>query len=204
MAWALSLGGEDAKAAEAFAEVLKKYPQSPRVAEAEYNAGELAAKAKDYAKALPHYYAAQEKAGRAEPAEKAPSSSAGATTSKATSAMPLESFQYQRYAFPQGPLAGEAAYLEAESLFRGQQYAEALTAYGRWKTFPSPDEQAQGLLHAAEAAGRLKQWASRWIGPRNASSSFPPCPRRRRPFSNRAGPSRTWARPPRRWPSTSR
>jgi TolA-binding protein len=64
LAWALSLGGDDAKAAEAFARFVQKYPQNPRVAEAEYNVGELALKAKNYAKALSHYFAAQEKAGR--------------------------------------------------------------------------------------------------------------------------------------------
>jgi TolA-binding protein len=158
LAWALSLGGDDAKAAEAFAQLLKKYPQSPRVAEAEYNAGELALKAKDYAKALPHYYAAQEKAGKAEPAEKAIFKLGWCYYQQGDFPHAGQSFQYQRYAFPQGPLAGEAAYFEAEGLFRGEKYAEALTAYERWKTFSSPEEQAQGLLHAAQSAGRLKQW----------------------------------------------
>jgi TolA-binding protein len=158
LAWALSLGGDDAKAAEAFAQLLKKYPQSPRVAEAEYNAGELAAKAKDYAKALPHYFAAQEKAGKAEPAEKALFKLGWCYYQQGDFHQAVQSFQYQRYVFPQGPLAGEAAYLEAESLFRGEKYAEALTAYERWKTFASPAEQAQALLHAAQSAGRLKQW----------------------------------------------
>ena len=158
LAWALSLGGDDAKAAEAFAQILKKYPQSPRVAEAEYNAGELAMKAKDYAKALPHYYAAQEKAGKTELAEKALFKLGWCYYQRGDFGNAAQSFQYQRYAFPQGPLAGQSAYLEAESLFRGEKYAEALTAYGRWKSFPSADEQAQALLHAAQSAGRLKEW----------------------------------------------
>jgi TolA-binding protein len=158
LAWALSLGGDDARAAEAFAQILKKYPQSPRVAEAEYNAGELISKAKDYAKALPHYYAAQEKAGKAEPAEKALFKLGWCYYQQGDFGNAAQSFQYQRYAFAQGPLAGEAAYLEAESLFRGEKFAEALAAYERWKTFASPEEQAQALLHAAESAGRLKQW----------------------------------------------
>ena len=166
LAWALSLGGDQAKAADAFAEVLKRYPQSPRAAEAEYHAGELAEKAKDYAKALGHYFAAQEKAGRAEPAEKALFKLGWCYYQQGDFRHAVESFQYQRYVFPQGPLAGEAAYLEAESLFRGQQYAEALAAYGRWQTFSSTAEQAQALLHAAEAAGRLKQWEKSldWAG----------------------------------------
>ena len=158
LAWALSLGGDDAKAAEAFAQMLQKYPQSPRVAEAEYNAGDLALKAKEYAKALPHYYAAQEKAGRVEPAEKAVFKLGWCYYQQGDFPHAVQSFQYQRFAFAQGPLAGEAADLEAESLFRSEKYAEALSAYERWKTFPSPSEQAQALLHAAQAAGRLKQW----------------------------------------------
>ena len=137
---------------------MKKYPQSPRVAEAEYNAGELASKAKDYAKALPHYFAAQEKAGQSGAGGKGPLQARLVLLPARRLRHAAESFQYQRYAFPQGPLAGEAAYLEAESLFRGEKYAEALAAYERWKTFPSPDEQAQALLHAAQSAGRLKQW----------------------------------------------
>jgi TolA-binding protein len=158
LAWALSLGGDEPKAADAFAEILKKYPQSPRVAEAEYNAGELAAKAKQYAKALPHYFAAQEKAGKAEPAEKALFKLGWCYYQQGDFGHAAESFRYQGYAFPQGPLAGEAAYFEAESLFRGEKHAEALAAYERWKTFSSPEEQAQSLLHAAQSAGRLKQW----------------------------------------------
>jgi TolA-binding protein len=158
LAWALSLGGDDAKAAEAFARFVQKYPQNPRVAEAEYNVGELALKAKNYAKALSHYFAAQEKAGRTELAEKAIFKLGWCYLQQGDFPHAVESFQYQRYVFPQGPLAGEAAYLEAESFFRGEKYAEALTAYGRWKTFSSPEEQAHALLHAAQSAGRLKQW----------------------------------------------
>ena len=158
LAWALSLSGDEAKAGEAFAEILKKYPRSPRVAEAEYNAGELASKAKDYAKALTHYFAAQEKAGRSELGEKGLFKLGWCYYQQGDFRHALESFQYQRYAYPQGPLVNEAAYLEAESLFRGEKYAEALSAYERWKSFPSPDAQARALLHAAQSAGRLKQW----------------------------------------------
>ena len=51
-------------------------------------------------------------------------------------------------------MAADAAFMEAECLFKQKKYNEALAAYERVKDPSSKDFQVLTLLHGAQALGR--------------------------------------------------
>ncbi len=61
---------------------------------------------------------------------------------------------------PQGPLAGEAQFLIAESLFQAGKYAHALKLYERLAEDQSLGEvgQSRVFLHAGQCCNDLRQW----------------------------------------------
>jgi TolA-binding protein len=157
LAWALKLSGDEAKAVEAFDQLATKYPDSPRMAEARYHTAEAAYKNKDYAKAVWTYYEVIKKAGKSELSEKAGHKMAWAYYHQGDYDRAQQTFHYQQIAYPQGPLAQDAAFMEAECLFKQNKHAEALAAFEKLKSFATPDFQALALLHSAQAASQLKQ-----------------------------------------------
>ena len=72
--------------------------------------------------------------------------------------MPQQTFAYQRATWPDGPLAADAAFMEAECLFKQKKFAAAMAAYGQVKGTAGNDFPALALLHAGQAAAQLKQW----------------------------------------------
>ena len=71
LAWALKHAGQDKEAVDAFAELVKQCPDSPRVAESQFHVGEAAYKAGKFQAAAAPTAAALEKAGKTELGEKA-------------------------------------------------------------------------------------------------------------------------------------
>jgi len=158
LAWSLKLAGDEAKAAQSFDELATKYPDSPRTAEARYHVAEEAYKNKDYDKAVWTYYEVIKKAGKSELSEKAGHKMGWAYYHQGDYERAQQTFHFQQAAYPTGTLGADAAFMEAECLFKQNKFAEALAAFEKLKTFSTPEFQALALLHAGQAAAQLKQW----------------------------------------------
>lgn len=157
-AWALKLQGEDREAAAHFRKLAAEHPQSPLASEAQYHVGESAFAAKDYTAAALAYYAVIEKEDGTPLGEKAVYKLAWCYYHQENFADAQKSFAYQRQRFRTGPLAGDAAFMEAECLFKLARWAEALKAYEALPALENREFRALAALHAGQAAGQLAQW----------------------------------------------
>jgi len=173
LAWARKLSGDEEKAAEAFAELAKKYPESPRAAEAHYHVAELAYRNKDYEAAAAGYYTAMQKAGRSELNEKAGHKLAWSYYHQGDFDRAQKTFYYQQGAYPDSPLAADAAFMEAECLFKQDKFEEALAKYEGLEGLSNEKFQALALLHAGQAAGQLDQWQKSLKLLRRCTDQFP-------------------------------
>ena len=106
--------------------------------------GEFAYKSGDFKKATVAYYAALQKAGKAELGEKAAHKLGWSYFRLDDFVDAQKTFAYQRGTWVNGPLAGDAAFMEAEALLKQKKFAEALAVYeqvkaprakilGRWR-----------------------------------------------------------------------
>ncbi len=158
LAWAMELSGKTAEAAKTFQQLATEYADSPRTAEAYYHVGEFMYENKDYKRAAVAYYKAMEKAGKSDLGEKAAHKLAWSYYHQDELDSAQKTFDYQRTTYPEGTLAPDAAFMEAECLFRQDKFQEALEAFVEVKKLSNKDFQALLLLHAGQAAGQLKQW----------------------------------------------
>ncbi len=151
LAWALKSAGQEKESVEAFAGLIKQCPDSPFVAEGQFCVGEAAYKDGKFQAAATAYAAALEKAGKSDLGEKSAHKLGWAYYRLDNAADAQQAFSYQHATWPKGPLAADAAFMEAECLFKQKKYGEALTAYGRVKDTSSKDFQVLTLLHGAQA-----------------------------------------------------
>jgi TolA-binding protein len=151
LAWALQLAGRENQAVDAFAELIKKCPESPRVAESQFHVGEAAYKAQKFRPAAVAYAAAMEKSGKSDLGEKSAHKLGWAYYRLDDMNDAEQAFAYQLATWPRGSLAADAAFMEAECLFKQKKYGEAVAAYERVKNPSSKDFQALTLLHTAQA-----------------------------------------------------
>jgi len=158
LAWALKLSGDEGKAAEEFAALAAASPQSDRAAEVHYHVGELAYKNSEFKQAAADYYAAVEKAGKSDLSEKASHKLAWCYYHQQDFERAHQTFAYQRRTYPDGELAGDAAFMEAECLFEEKKWQEALAAYEKLPQLNNEQFQPLALLHAAQTAAQLDQW----------------------------------------------
>jgi TolA-binding protein len=172
-AWALKLSGKEAEAAGAFAQLAADFPDSPWLAEAQHHVGEYAYQNQEYAKAAVAYHAATQKAAGTDLGEKAAHKLGWAFYHLGEFQRAEQTFRYQISVYPQGPLAQDAAFMVAESLFKQGKHAEALAAYQQVRNPSTKDFQVLALLHAAQAAGQLKQWQQSLEGLTRAAQQFP-------------------------------
>jgi TolA-binding protein len=158
LAWALKLSNDADGAALAFQQLTVKHPRSPRIAEAQFHVAEFNYGKKDYKMAADLYYAAVQKAGKSELAEKAGHKLGWAYYHLGDYDRAGKTFYYQQMAYPQGPLAGDAAFMEGECYFKQGRFSDAMAAYAKCGDLENKEFQALSLLHAAQAAAQLKQW----------------------------------------------
>ena len=123
--------------------------------EGQFCVGEAAYKDGKFQAAATAYAAAMEKAGKSDLGEKAAHKLGWAYYRLDSAAEAQQAFSYQRATWPKGPLAADAAFMEAECLFKQKKYGEALTAYERVKDTSSKDFQVLTLLHSAQALDTL-------------------------------------------------
>jgi TolA-binding protein len=155
LAWALRSAGQEKESVEAFAELIKQCPQSPYVGEGQFCVGEVAYKEGKYKEAATAYAAALDKAGKTDLGEKSAHKLGWAYYRTDSAAEAQQAFAYQRATWPRGPLAADAAFMEAECLFKQKKFAEALAAYEHVKDTSSKDFQVLTLLHGAQAQDTL-------------------------------------------------
>jgi TolA-binding protein len=180
LAWALKSSGQNKEAVEAFAELIKQCPESSLVGECQFHVGEAEYKAGKFQAAALAFAAAMDKAGKTQLGEKASHNLGWAYYRLENFTNAEQTFAYERALWPQGPLAVDAAFMEAECLFgqarmekkyskpvdaavleedrllRQKKYAQALAAYEAVKNPSSKDFQVLTLLHSAQALGQLK------------------------------------------------
>ncbi|MGD0897762.1 MAG: tetratricopeptide repeat protein [Thermoguttaceae bacterium] len=156
LAWALRADGKEAEAVEVFAQLVKQCPASFHWPESQFHVGEAAYKAGKFQAAATAYAAALDKAGKSELGEKAAHKLGWTYFRLDNAAEAQRTFRMQRDSWPRGPLAADAAFMEAECLFQLKKYPEALAAYQQAKGPSSKDFQALVLLHSAEALGLMK------------------------------------------------
>ncbi len=176
LAWALKLVGREADANRVFVELVNGHPESPLVAEAQHNVGEFAYKNKNYAAAARAYYAAVQRADGTPLGEKASHKLGWSYYHLGNHSNAQKTFAYQIKQYPDGPLAADAAFMEAECLFKQGMLAEALAAYERLKPLANKEYQALAFLHAGQAAAQMKDWgkSAQFLG--KSTQQFPDAP----------------------------
>ncbi|OHB80235.1 MAG: hypothetical protein A2V98_02210 [Planctomycetes bacterium RBG_16_64_12] len=158
LAWALKLSGKESEGAKLFQQLTTQFPDSPRAAEAYYHAGEFMYQTKDFKQAAVAYYRAMKKAGKSELDEKAAHKLAWSYHHQESFDNAQKTFRYQLATYPQGALAQDAAFMEAECFFQQDKFQEALAAFSQVKGLSNKDFQTLHLLHAGQAAAQLEEW----------------------------------------------
>jgi len=158
LAWALKAQRQEAEAAAEFKQLAERHESSPLAAEALYHAGEFQYSQQEYPAAAASYYAAMSKAGRNELGEKALHKLGWAYFRQDQFDKADKTFAAQRQMYPNSVLASDAAFVQAECLFKQSKFAAALPAYEQVRETSNPEFQALALLHAGQAAGQLQQW----------------------------------------------
>jgi len=160
LGWALKADSKDAKAAAAFGRLAREQGSSPLAAEAWFHVGEDLYEKKDYAEAAKAYGEAKQRSSGGELTEKALYKLGWSRFQLKEYDQALAAFRAQAEAAPDGLLAADAAFMQAECLFRQEQFADAWKAYEvALKTkASSPTIEVLARLHAAQAAAQLKNW----------------------------------------------
>jgi len=176
LAWALKLSGKEADAAKSFQQLATTHLQSARTPEAYFHVGEHLYATKDYKEAAVAYYKAMQKAGKSEMDEKAAHKLAWAYYHQDQFNDARKTFRYQLTRYPEGTLAADAAFMEAECAFKQGQFEEALAAFEQVKELANEDFEMLRLLHAAQAAAQLEQWGKslQWL--KQFTDRFPNSP----------------------------
>ena len=157
-AWALKQQDKQKEAVEVFSRLAAEHADSPLTAEAQYQLGESAYQAGRFRDAVAAYRTALPKAGHSAWGEKVAHKLGWSYFRLDDFAPAQQTFHAQRMTWPQGPLSGDAAFMEAESLSKQGKSAEALATYEQVKNPAGKDFSVLALLHAGQAAGELKQW----------------------------------------------
>lgn len=170
LAWTLHDLGQHEEATETFAELAKQHGNSPLAAEARFAVGEAQYAAKDFASAATSYYQAERQAQQlaadkvitpeqaSELGERAAHKLAWSYYHQKDFENAEKSFAYQLRAYPNGTFAGDARFMQGESLFKLGKFAEALPLLKSVENVTNPEFQALAVLHAAQAASQLEKF----------------------------------------------
>jgi TolA-binding protein len=172
-AWALKSQDRPDEAAGIFARLADQHPDSPLAAEALFHVGEVHYAKQDYSKAATFYYACMQKTKAADLSEKAVHKLGWSYFRQDNFENAARTFAAQRESYPSGPLAADAAFVQAECLFKQAQWQEALAAYSNVKGPSNPEFSALALLHAAQSAEQLKDWNQSLALAERAVKEFP-------------------------------
>ena len=156
--WALKLDKKEAEAADQFGKLVEQFPDSSLAADSHYLIGDFQYDQKEYKKAALAYHAAMTKAGKTDLGEEASYKLGLAYYMLDDLKNAQQTFRYGRATWPEGTLLSDAAYMEAECMFKQEAFDEALKTYAL-VTKPSSEAVAVlTLLHSGNAAGKLGDW----------------------------------------------
>jgi len=170
LAWTLHDLGQANEATETFAELAQQYGNSPLAAEARFAVGEAQYAAKDYASAATSYYQAERQAKQLAADNVITPEQASELGERATHKLGWsyfrqnefdkaeKSFAYQLRAYPNGTFAGDARFMQGESFFKQDKFADALPLLKAVDNVTNPEFQALAVLHAAQAASQLEKF----------------------------------------------
>ncbi|MHC4176964.1 MAG: tetratricopeptide repeat protein, partial [Planctomycetota bacterium] len=158
LGWALKSLNKEGEAAQTFTLLTEKFPDSSLAADSHYLVGDFQYEKKEYRKAAQAYYTAMNKAGKTKLGEEAAYKLGLAYYLLDNFEDARQSFKYQRATWPKGALVDDAAFMEAECLFKQKQYDEAMALYQQVKNPSNEDVKALALLHAGTSAAQLDQW----------------------------------------------
>ncbi len=176
LAWAQKAAGRDAEAAQTFTRLAREHEESALAAEAWYHVAEDAYDREDYRRSAVGYHRAMQRAGQDELAERATHKLGWAYYHQGDFERAQQTFHFQRATYPQGPLAADALFMQAECLFQQQRYAEALAIYEQVQEASTDEFRVLALLHGGQAAAQLEQWEESLDLLTRASASFPESP----------------------------
>lgn len=159
LAWAYSDLGKSDEAVAEFQELANRHPQGPHAAEALVQIGERRYAQDRFADAAAAFQAAVGAAGESPLAEKALHRLAWSEFRSEKWDQASSALAEQLKRFPQGSLAGDAKFLQGEIFFEQEKDAEALAMLASLESTSDPELQALALLHAGQAAARLKDFA---------------------------------------------
>jgi len=166
LAWAERSSGKEDRAVDHFRELATKYPDSSLVAEAMYHVGQASYEAENYVDAETWFTKGAAQASSPDIGEKAIYKKAWSQFQQGKTEAALDGFGDQITKYPNGPLASDAIFMQAECFFKDDQYDAALTSYQRVdpNKLSSDDMRSLLLLHAGQAAGKQKLWneARKW------------------------------------------
>jgi TolA-binding protein len=172
LAWAKKSLDQADEATETFRRLAKEHATSGLAAEATYHVAEAEYQRERYAPAAAGYYEAMQKAAKTPLAEKAAHKLGWAYFRQDAFEKAQQAFAYQRATWPQGTLAADGAFMEAEALFKQGKYAEALPVYRQVANPSGKDYDVLALLHAGQAQGKLKQWPASLATLEQAAKQF--------------------------------
>lgn len=165
LGWAHKSLGDDQQAADAFARLVERHAGSPLAAEAHFHVGERAYADQDYAAAANAYRQAVR--GASEGAGKNAALHEKALYKLGWTLYQQEKFEEAVSPFAQllesysgSQLASDAWFMKGECLFELEDFQKALPAYRKAMELEASSPRMAELrqLHAAQAAGQLKQW----------------------------------------------
>lgn len=158
LGWAYKEAGDEKQAASAFARLIEQHGDSSLAAESSYHVAEAAYAAEDYRRAAVAYHKAMNAASDVALAEKAAHKLGWSYFHQNEIEKAQQTFAYQRAKYAQGPLAGDARFMEAECLFKLGNYRDALAAYQAVREPSVPEFTLLALLGAGKSQAELEQW----------------------------------------------
>lgn len=158
-AWALEQQGKEKEAAGRFARLAKEHAESPLAVEAQYRVGEAAFKAGNFSKAAVAFHEAWQKAGKNALGERAAHKLGWCYFRLNDFASARQTFGYERVTWPNGPLAGDAALMEGESLLMQKKPAEAIALYEKAIAETSGEAAAKAQLQIGRIQFDRKDFA---------------------------------------------
>ncbi len=160
LGWALKSQDKHADAVAHFTKLSTDFPDSPLAAEALFHVGESHYEKKDFDAAAKSYAAAKTKAGDTDLGEKSTYKLGWSFFQLKDFAKSAAEFGEQQGKYPKGSLAGDAVFMKAESLFKGDKFKEAWPVFQEAAKLKNQQPTIETLiyLHGGQTASQLKEW----------------------------------------------
>ncbi len=174
LGWLAQEKSDNALAAKYFGQLVEKYPNSDFLPEALYQVGQSQYSSEQYAIAVKSYTGVLGKTKNPSLLEKAHYKLGWSLFQQAAYEQAAEQFRKQAQEFPQGTLAVDASFMQAECFFKRDKFAEALPLYevakksleaAGEKTAASDQVKTLIFLHGGQCQRELKQWmeCEKWL-----------------------------------------